>query len=197
MALTVSGIRLNTSRSGVSEPVLVPIVISSQWAVPSKFKLQHYFTPDPVPRVGDSGVLPSGQVIPPKNDTYFETADWGLNGNLIIGYYRFILDMYGGGYGFGMPGYSSPMDTNPYVPGTQLNPYDADPTRPGVQLPGAINGMPHYSSPIDTNPFVAGTQVGGMTIGQPGMGMGMGMGMGGAYTTTTTTYNSYGGTGFF
>lgn len=127
--------------------------------------------------------------------------------------------MYGGGYGFGVPGYTAPgyassMDTNPFVPGTQLNPYDADPTRPGVQLAGtSINGIPHYSSPIDTNPFVSGTQVGGMTIDGPG-GFGVGVGMGGmggmgyggvgyggvggtTYTTTTTTYGTGFGPGFY
>lgn len=106
---------------------------------------------------------------------------------------------YGGIPGYTTPGYASTLDSNPFVPGTQINPYDADPTRPGVQLPGSINGIPHYSSPIDTNPYIAGTQVGGMGMGGMGMGMGgMGMGMGGSYTTTTTYTNTgYGGPGFY
>ena len=88
--------------------------------------------------------------------------------------------MFGGGYGggFGGFGYASPMDTNPYLPGTQTSMFDADPTRPGIQLPGAINGIPHYSSPYDTNPYVAGTQT-GFGGGMGGFG-GMG-GYGGGY----------------
>ena len=87
-----------------------------------------------------------------------------------------------------MPGYSSPVDTNPYVPGTQLNPYDADPTLPGVQIAGtSINGIPHYSSGLDTNPYVSGTQIGGVCV-DPGLGLGGGYGAG--YTTTTTTYGN-------
>ena len=75
-----------------------------------------------------------------------------------------------GGYGVG---YSSPMDTNPYAPGTQFNAFDSDPTRPGVQMPGSLNGVPHYSSGYDTNPYLSGNQGGGYG--------GYGGGYGGAY----------------
>jgi hypothetical protein len=103
------------------------------------------------------------------------------------------------GYGsFGRIGYDSPMDTNPFIPGTQLSPFDADPTRPGIQLPGAINGIPHYSSPYDTNPYLAGTQLGGGIGGCYGGGYGVGgYGLGGLGGTVTTTYTSYGTPGFF
>ena len=81
---------------------------------------------------------------------------------------------YGGFAGFG-EGYASSMDSNPYMPGTQINRFDTDLTRPGVQGYGSVNGMPHYSSAYDTNPYVSGTQMGGMGMGMGGMGMG-GMG---------------------
>ena len=101
------------------------------------------------------------------------------------------------GYGsFGRIGYDSPMDTNPFIP--QLSPFDADPTRPGIQLPGSINAIPHYSSPYDTNPYLAGTQLGGGYGGCYGGGYG-GYGLGGGLggTTVTTTYTTYGSPGFF
>lgn len=69
---------------------------------------------------------------------------------------------YGGGYG---AGYSSSMDSNPYVPGTQISGYDTDLTRPGVQGYGSINGIPHYSSGCDTNPYISGTQTGNYGYG--------------------------------
>lgn len=79
--------------------------------------------------------------------------------------------MYGyGGYGYG---YSSGMDSNPYMPGTQINRFDTDLTRPGVQGYGSINGMPHYSSAYDTNPYLSGTQ-GGFGYGGYGGGYGGG-----------------------
>ncbi len=67
-----------------------------------------------------------------------------------------------GGYNncYGGYGYSSSMDTNPYLPGTQTSVFDSDPTRPGIQLPGSINGIPHYSSAYDTNPYLSGNQYG-------------------------------------
>lgn len=69
--------------------------------------------------------------------------------------------MYGGFNNcYGGYGYSSPMDTNPYLPGTQTSVFDSDPTRPGIQLPGSINGIPHYSSAYDTNPYLSGNQYG-------------------------------------
>lgn len=67
---------------------------------------------------------------------------------------------YGGGYGGYGAGYSSSMDSNPYMPGTQISGYDTDLTRPGVQGYGSINGIPHYSSGYDTNPYLSGTQGG-------------------------------------
>lgn len=67
--------------------------------------------------------------------------------------------MYGGPFAQGGFGYSSSADTNPFIPGTQRSPYDADPTRPGIQAPGTINGIPHYSSSADTDPYRAGTQL--------------------------------------
>ena len=55
------------------------------------------------------------------------------------------------------------MDTDPYRAGTQLNAWDTDPTRPGIQPPGSINRVPHYSSPYDQNPYISGNQnYGGM-----------------------------------
>lgn len=70
--------------------------------------------------------------------------------------------MFGGGYGYNGfgAGYASSMDSNPYLPGTQINRFDTDLTRPGVQGYGSINGMPHYSSAYDTNPYISGTQSG-------------------------------------
>lgn len=99
--------------------------------------------------------------------------------------------------GFNRIGYDSPMDTNPFIPGTQLHPLDADPFTPGIQLPGSINRVPHYDGPFDTNPFLAGTQVGGMTVSPVGMtsispmgygSIGYGAPLCGTTYTTTTTY---------
>ena len=66
--------------------------------------------------------------------------------------------MYGGGRG-GF-GYSSPMDTDPTRPGTQLNPYDQNPNVPGVQNYGGQGGFGQggyggvgYASKRDTDPF--------------------------------------------
>ena len=102
--------------------------------------------------------------------------------------------MYGGGYGG--PGYSSNLDSNPYLPGTQVNPYDADPTRPGVQIAGtSVNGVPHYSNAYDQNPYVSGTQVGGVTNDNPLGGVGYTGGVGGYTGTTTTTYTTQTGYG--
>ena len=71
--------------------------------------------------------------------------------------------MYGGGRG-GF-GYSSPMDTDPTRPGTQLNPYDQNPNVPGVQNYGGQGGFGQggyggvgYASKRDTDPFTPGTQ---------------------------------------
>jgi hypothetical protein len=90
--------------------------------------------------------------------------------------------------GFGCGGFSSPADTNPCMPGTQLNPYDADLSTPGVQVAGTtFNGVPHYSNGLDTNPYVSGTQVGGVTLEN---GVGAGYGGVGGYTQTTTTYGN-------
>ena len=58
-------------------------------------------------------------------------------------------------------GYASPMDTNPFIPGTQTSCFDSDPTRPGIQAPGSVNRVPHYSSQYDTNPYLSGTQLPG------------------------------------
>lgn len=73
-------------------------------------------------------------------------------------------------------GYSSPWDTNPYMPGTQLW--------------GSPNIIPHYSSPFDTNPFMSGTQTGFGGMGYGGMGYGGcgGYGLG---------YGGYGGYGYY